>query len=328
MLQVPGDKDILYQDNTGLYLVGASAQNQISMDDTNDTEGELFGRNRYNNKRFQILLAVGLGIGCMGNHIKQKEPATPIAIQTGLPTAYMAKDQKAIIRAFTQHYQFRLKIGAGGWEVFDIHVSPENVYVMPQPAGTLYSILIDEKGHYLPDARNTLNKNILIVDGGFGTFDPYGMVGRKLVLKESLSNIGMRRILEEAASMIFHEYGEEIRVPAMQKYLEKGYVPVLNEEEMKTENVDLKPYIEKASDQVCKESIALLKSVTNYLRDYDIMVMTGGTCSLWLDQYREHFKGMKGLEIIAGNRNDGLPLLFSNVRGYYMLRYANIIIGA
>ena len=37
-LQVVNEKDILYRDESGTYLVGASAQNQIGSDDTNETE--------------------------------------------------------------------------------------------------------------------------------------------------------------------------------------------------------------------------------------------------------------------------------------------------
>ena len=80
---------------------------------------------------------------------------------------------------------------------------------------------------------------------GFGTFDPYGLINRKLVLKESLSNIGMRRILSETSALLRDLYGEDIRVPAMQKFLEKGYVDVLDEETMQSESVPIAPLGER-----------------------------------------------------------------------------------
>lgn len=326
-LQFPNERDIFYRDESGTYLVGASAQNQIGSDDTNETETELYARNRYSNKKFKIVIATGMAIGISENVYSKKNDEQEIVIQTGLPTAYIAKDKKSIIKAFSDHYVFELKIGMGNWKKYDIQVKPENVFVMPQPAGTLYSVVVDENGHNLPDAKDFFSKNILIADVGFGTFDPYGLINRKLVLKESLSNIGMRRILSETSALIRDLYGEDIRVPAMQRYLEKGYINVLDEETMRTESVNLAPLLEKASDIVFQEAVSSLKNMTNFMRDYDILIPTGGTCSLWMDKFMEYFKGMKPLSVIPGNRNDKLPLLYSNVRGYYMFCFMNSKVG-
>ena len=310
-------------DESGIYLVGASAQNQIGSDDTNETETELYARNRYSGKKFKIVIAVGMAIGISENIYGKKKEEQEIIIQTGLPTAYIAKDKKSIIKAFSEHYVFEIKVGKGNWKKYDIQVKPENVLVMPQPAGTLYSVVIDENGHSLPDAREFFSKNILVADVGFGTFDPYGLINRKIVLKESFSNIGMRRILAETSAYIREVYGEDIRVPAMQRYLEKGYIEVLNEETMQTETIQLSPLIEKASETVFQEAVSALKIMTNFMRDYEILILTGGTCALWIDKFKGHFKGMKSLTIISGNRNDKLPLMYANVRGYYMFCHMN-----
>lgn len=321
------EKDILYRDDSGTYLIGTSAQNQIALDDTNETETELYARNRYSNKKFAIVVATGIAIGISENLYGRKSDEQEIVIQTGLPTAYILKDRKAIEKTFSEHYVFELKLGLGNWKKYDIQVKPENVYVMPQPAGTLYSVVVDENGHNLPDAKEFFSKNILIADVGFGTFDPYGLINRKLVLKESLSNIGMRRILAETSGFIRDLYGEDIRVPTMQKYLEKGYIDILDEETMQTESVQLAPLVEKASELVFQEAISTLKNMTNFMRDYDILILTGGTCSLWMEKFMDHFKGMKSLTIIPGNRNDKLPLLYANVRGYYMFCYMSLKVG-
>lgn len=109
----------------------------------------------------------------------------------------------------------------------------------------------------------------------------------------------------------------------MQKFLEKGYVDVLDEETMQSESVPIAPLVERASEMVFQEAVASLKNMTNYMRDYDILIPTGGTCSLWMDKFKEHFKGMKSLTVIPGNRNDKLPLLYANVRGYFMFCHMN-----
>lgn len=102
-----------------------------------------------------------------------------------------------------------------------------------------------------------------------------------------------------------------------------GYVDVLDEETMQSESVPIAPLVERASEMVFQEAVASLKNMTNYMRDYDILIPTGGTCSLWMDKFKEHFKGMKSLTVIPGNRNDKLPLLYANVRGYFMFCHMN-----
>lgn len=46
---------------------------------------------------------------------------------------------------------------------------------MPQPAGALYSFLITSEGRYIPNAKNYMMSNLLVMDIGFGTFDFYGL---------------------------------------------------------------------------------------------------------------------------------------------------------
>ena len=323
MLKVLDEDDILLEDASGIYLVGKAAQEQVTADDTSDTDAELFRRNRYGSKTFEVLAMVGLGIGLMSNKIRQRPKDVPVVIQTGLPTAYMVKrDIHAITKVFQEEHDFRLRIGTGAWR--DVHVKPQEVHVMPQPSGTMYAVIIDEEGHYIQNAKSMLLKNMMIVDVGYGTFDPYGTISRKVAVKESLPGLGMLRVLQEMAGLIYKEHGEDIRVSALPKYLSKGFVTVLDEEHMTTKDIAIGPYLEAANRAVCMDSIEKLKERSNYLRDYEVLVITGGTGAAWYDMYADYFKGMKGLQVIPGNCNDGLPMMYSNVRGYYMLRYMEL----
>ena len=61
MLSVAGDMDILYEDleTNEVYMLGYTAQDMIDSIDTNDTDGELFSRKRYNNKKSGDLCGQG-----------------------------------------------------------------------------------------------------------------------------------------------------------------------------------------------------------------------------------------------------------------------------
>ncbi len=326
MLATVTEDDIYFQDETGLYLVGISALRQVIDDDTSDSDAEIFSRNRYGSKKFRIMVAVGLAIGLMSNQYGEYVQGMPIKVQTGLPTAYLTpKDITAIKKAFSQKYNFQIKIGKKDWESFSIEVPEDNISVMAQPSGTLYSILMDRNGKSIPEATKILCSNIIIVDAGFGTFDPYAFIDRKLVIKESIPDMGMLRVLRETSKLFSAACGEDVRVSAMQKYLEKGYKDCVDEETMNSRSVYVSEYLKEANKKVCMESIEIIKQITNYLRGYDVLVLTGGTGAAWFDIYKDYFKGMKNLQVIPGNKNDGISMHYANARGYYMLLRSTIV---
>mgnify|MGYP002539407283 CR=1 FL=1 len=331
MMTMYDRQDVIYEDlDTGeIYLLGRNAQNSISRNDINDTDNELFNRKRFKNKKFYVLCMAAIGLAAMPNqkHSDFHGIGKEIVIQAGLPPAYLEMDREPYIHMFSRAANYRLKVGKNPWLEFHIAIDPKNVYVMAQPSGTMASINIGNNGQYIPEARNYLTGNVLILDIGFHTMDVFGMKGHVRSINESFDRFGMRSILQMVSDEIKKEKNTEIRVSCMQKYLEKGYIDILDEETMKTESVQIAPLLEKASEMVFQEAVAALKNMTNFMRDYDVLIPTGGTCSLWMDKFMEHFKDMKSLTVIPGNRNDKLPLLYSNVRGYYMFCYMSVKAG-
>ena len=67
-----------------------------------------------------------------------------------------------------------------------------------------------------------------------------------------------------------------------------------------------------------------LSNITDQFADYEYLVVTGGTGAAWYDWIQDKFKNSK-LQIIPGNRNDNLDMLYANVRGYYLFRSMNVI---
>ena len=106
-LFIYGDQDILYRDlETGnQYIVGRTAMEMISSNETNITESEMFSRNRYRSKNFKILcnLAIAFALEC-------KRDEREIVIQTGLPSAYEKADTPAIKKALMKPAHFQVRI--------------------------------------------------------------------------------------------------------------------------------------------------------------------------------------------------------------------------
>lgn len=289
----------------------------ISSIDTNDAEGELFSRKRYTNKKFRILCFAAIALACM-----DKKDQRPLVIQTGLPSSFLEADEPQMVNALSKPAHFALKVGNGHWRNFDFKIDRDHIFAnMAQPAGAFYSVIIKDDGSYSADARSYLFGNTLVIDIGFGTFDFYGLKNRALVCKESNDEIGMRQVLKSTSKKILDAYGEEIRVPALQKCLESGKITCINEEEMKTEEHSISPLLEKSNDEVFRAAMEQAKGVTSAFRDYSRIVVAGGTGEAWFEKIKDYLSGMKTITVVPGNVNDHLPFIYSNVRGYYMFRY-------
>lgn len=317
IMELANAKDILYKDESGeIYMVGYVAQNMLESTNTNDTSAELFGRKRYSNKIFKIFCDVAIAIATA-----KKTDNRKVIIQTGLPSSYVDGDQKELIRAISKPSTFSLKIGDGKWIKYTSSVDAKDVYVMPQPAGSLYSILIQSDGQYVPNAKEILNSNVLVMDIGFGTFDFFGLKNRANVCNESIDEIGMREVLAHTSKKILAEYNEDIRVAALQKNLETGKVICINEEEMCDEEKDLAPLLESSNNEVFKEAMQRAKGVTDAFRGYKYIIVAGGTGEAWYANIKEWLSNRRTLSVIPSNYNDKLPFIYSNVRGYYLYRY-------
>lgn len=323
MLNVPDEMDIMYRDEeTGdVYMVGRNAQEMMETTDTNDTDGELFSRKRYSDKRFRIVCntAVAMALGEAGD--KRAKDCCKVVIQTGLPSSYVTGDTPAVKKAFANNMRFSLKTGNGPWKTYEPSIREEDVYVMPQPAGALYSVLIKNDGVYTNDAMAMLSSNVLVMDAGFGTFDFYGIKNRSIVCRESVDQMGMREVLKQTSKKILSDLNEDIRVAALQKNLESGTVVCIDEEKMESGEKPIAPYLESASGDVFKEAMAKAKSVTDTFRGYNYVIVDGGTGEAWYEDIRQWLSKMKTLKVMPSNFNDHLPMIYSNSRGYYMFRY-------
>lgn len=326
-LNIVQDKDILYEDyETGeRYMLGFLAQDMVASDSTNDTEEELFARKRYNNKKFQILCNAAIAIAVL-----EKTDDREIVIQTGLPTDYLDSkaDRNGLKKAICKPANFGIKLGKNDWISFEINgdgengvklsIKEENIYIMSQPAGSLYSVMVNNMGTMISDL---VTQNTLIMDIGFGTFDFYGISSGEVICKASIDNIGMKQILKNLSGLIMEEYNEDVRIPAMQRILEKGTIVCIDEDNMKSVDKPIAALLERASRKTFEDAFEVARNTTHSFRDYRNIIIAGGTGKAWYEYFVEKLKGMQSLRIMPCNTNSNVSFIYANVRGYYMRRY-------
>ena len=314
------DYSVVYRDDvTGeIWLVGQKAQEIMSASDTSDSESSLYGRDRYGSSIFKVVSEAGLGVGMMKNEIGDPKSET-IVVQTGLPDKYM-NDEEYMRDVLAGHHQFSLKIGQSDWVSFDFDLKDENIYVMSQPKGTLFSVCIDRNGKFHPKAADYLSSSVIVFDPGFGTLDIFPINSGIVGSGETYDDLGMKRILSDTSKMIWEAYHTDIPVPAMQKYLATGKIVQVDRKKMISQEQPFGDFLADATFKVCDEAIQRLSAALP-LSEYKYMIVTGGTGAAWFNHIKDRFKGFTTLDIIQGSQNDTLPFVFSNVRGYYFYRF-------
>ena len=185
--------------------------------------------------------------------------------------------------------------------------------------GTMMSVSLGNNGMTMKDAIPYFQSEMLIFDPGFGTLDTFSLTNGEIIHEpQTFNDLGMKRVLDLTSEKILETYGVDIPVPAMQSYLQRGSIPILDRKSHKVVNHPFDALLEQASRETCTAAINKILDVYNDLVDYKYLVVTGGTGEAWYPYIKEYFEGYDNLEIIPGNKNSSLPFVFGNVRGYFL----------
>ena len=319
---------IIYKDlNTGAtWLVGEKAQDIMNDLDTSDSEATLYGRDRYFSPIFKIITAVGLAMGMRNNDVACRNSSDEIIVQTGLPQRYM-NDEADIIESIAGKYDFAVKFGNSDYEEYHFTIASNNVYVMSQPKGTLFSVVSNDMGIPTADAVNFLSSSVIIFDAGFGTLDLFPILSQVVQPGETYEDLGMKRVLQETTNDISKEYGINIPVPAMQKYLETGKVKSYDKKTFTSSEHSFGDILASASEKICKEAIMRMSDALR-LDEYKYLIITGGTGAAWYEQIKSTLSGLETLTVVNAKPSSDLQLVFCNVRGYYNRRLGQLIAAA
>ena len=199
---------------------------------------------------------------------------------------------------------------------------------MLQPMGSFISVSTGQDGHQRAEFERYASSTTIVCDPGFGTYDCFLLKGQMITDKETFASLGMKEVLIETSRRIQEQYGVEIPIPVMQKFLEIGTFPTYDRKTLTSANVPFDSILEKCSRNVAEK--ALEKTKGYHLDECQYMILTGGTGEAWYPYFKDRLKGMTNLTIVPGNQNTmgilkgkngeplPLPFIFGNVRGYYM----------
>lgn len=313
------NEDIQYRDeNNNVWDVGERAVSRVSQTDNSNSEEMLYSRNRYSNPMFLVLARVGIALGLQSYDKSDEALGSNLVLQTGLPPAYLKSDSRVLKKILSGKHEFYLKIGNSGWRKYSFELNENNIKIMGQPMGSLFSVIYGDDGKEIKDGAKYMKNDLLIFDGGFGTLDTFEIRNRTIGAMQTFDFLGMKAVLHRASEIIFRQYEEEIAVSAMQNVLRNGFITQYDYVDNVSKKIDIQNIIESANREICNEAITQIRQIYNNLIDYRYLLVTGGTGEAWFDMIKEFFSKIEGLEVVAANQNTNIPQIFSNVRGYYL----------
>lgn len=314
--------DLFFRNNkTGeIWLVGRTAESLMNQDDVDSTsDSVLYTRYRYNSETYKVLMACGFALGLYGLNA-----GSELYLQTGLPSEYLESDTPKLKKALVGEYDVALKLGNKDWVDFKFDLDEDHIDVMAQPKGTLNALVYD-MGKPSAKGVSLLKKNVFILDIGFGTEDWFGFQSGVLVSNDTKRDTAMRSVFELVSDKL-KKKGIDVKVFEFQKYLEEGLVSYFDEELYEMNYEPFEDILHDANKELSNKSIERLMRENDNLKNYQCLVVTGGTGESREQYIREKLQGLKKLEILMGNENiPDISCIYSNVIGYYMFRYASIM---
>lgn len=160
------------------------------------------------------------------------------------------------------------------------HVTVKKVVLLPQPAAAY----VDYQRKNMDDAIYFNQGTVLIIDSGFYSVDHVVLQrGRFIEDCSGTSLFAMSALLENAAKLISKDYGKvekEILEDAIQKQ-EKNIL-------VKGNIVELKSYLEKASEAVATKAIKSIKESLRHQEAIDFTLLVGGGARFYENAAKEH----------------------------------------
>lgn len=311
--------DIVYRDKEGDWAVGDFAYDledprSPKTLDTKKTAKE----NRYLDKEFKIYFSVAMGLALLSNDERQRLDEK-IMVQTGLPTKYLKMGHARLLRAGIQgQYDFDLKVGENDYVHFNFEITPDQLFIITQPQGALYSACKDVNGNDVPLGDDYMSQHTLVLDPGFLTTDFNGFNKSVPLDAESDSlELGMHEVFSRAIKAIDIDQGVKTTIVEFRKALSTGKIECFDYIRGEYKDIEIATYLEKACKEVCNEVFDSLMTSYQGLSTHKYLLVAGGTGAAWLPYIVERLKKHR-LTIVKCNQNDQqLSNVFSTARGYY-----------
>jgi len=234
----------------------------------------------------------------------------PINIVSGLPVSYFKEHNTRFAKMLTGQHSITYHKTDGKSATKRIFI--KKVRMMPQPLGSFFNLLMDDKGKIIN--MDLTRQKVGIIDIGFRTtdfsiFDKLRYIDRGSTTMDT----GISKIFRVIANKLQEKSGISIELYRLYNAVESGFI------KMRGQEYD----ITKIRDQVFQQSAETIANDIDRLwaEDWDIdsIILTGGGCT----ELGKYLQPLVSGNVIPVEKNKDARL--NNVRGY--LKYGKYIWG-
>ena len=133
----------------------------------------------------------------------------------------------------------------------------------------------------------------------------------------------MEQVLHDTCERFHAQYGVQVPVPAMQRYLAKGTIRVPLKGKRGAKEQPFGDILEAASKEVCLKALDRIDQSFSFA-EYENVILGGGTCAAWEGYIREWLREYEGLTVIPAGRNENVDPVFTVSRGLFEYRYLKL----
>jgi len=242
--------------------------------------------------------------------VKNKPIPLALNVVTGLPVSqYVKVQQEGLRKSLLGEHSIEFDWDRDNSFKHGYKFKINEISIIPQPVGTFYNIILDNKGDFLPEYETLASGNVALIDVGYGTTDLCVLKGIEYIEKSSRSsNTAMSSVFSYISSRLAEHSGIEIPVWKIEPVISGDSKEMLIRLEGKTYKLD--NIYQQAIDAIFEELMAAAKGLWRTEHQIDTYIIMGGGAKPFAEKFKTTF-GTKGSVIIADDP------VFSNVKGYY-----------
>jgi plasmid segregation protein ParM len=190
-----------------------------------------------------------------------------VELVTGLPVSWY-DDRGVLVDALVGRHDYRVNGN-------DISVKIEDVHVVPQPFGTLFAVLLTEKG-VLGDPERLADRKVAVIDVGTYTTD-YALSDalRYIETRSGSTEAAMAQVYRMLQRKVEQEYGIDIDLAEAELAARDGAITAYGEA------INVSPLVRAAIDDVAETIVAEAESLwPDRGRTFAQVFVTGGGAPL------------------------------------------------
>lgn len=254
-------------------------------------------QDRLANESYKILTELALGA------LAGKEEQVDAVVVTGVPSNQIKTKEAANLKAFLQGTHL-VKVDSR-----EIIIRVKDVFVLPQPVGTIMSLYLDSEGFVKQESYET--EKIAVIDIGNGTTDLDYIQGLKRQDEFLSIPTGMYDVYNYIARKINEEEPNAgARAEIVEEYFASAAYKVSKRKVIPFEDIK-----EKAIQEIGTELKNRISQHWKFWDRFDEIILTGGGAHVFADTIRQLIPDVKVMK----------EPQFRNADGFY--RYAQYIKG-